>query len=114
VGFGGSCFKKDILNLVYICRHYGLEEVAGYWQSVIEINDYQKAHFVMTMLTAMFNTLSGKRICEKGAGIRGQGAGKQNRINVQESEAFESAFKQTHSGYRRGRFFGLSSLRPAG
>jgi UDPglucose 6-dehydrogenase len=63
VGFGGSCFKKDILNLVYICRHYGLEEVAGYWQSVIEINDYQKAHFVMTMLTAMFNTLSGKRIC---------------------------------------------------
>ena len=63
VGFGGSCFKKDILNLVYICRYYGLNEVAGYWQSVIEINEYQKTHFVMTMLSAMFNTLSGKRIC---------------------------------------------------
>ncbi|MDO9111142.1 MAG: UDP-glucose 6-dehydrogenase [Desulfatirhabdiaceae bacterium] len=63
VGFGGSCFKKDILNLVYICQHYGLNEVAQYWQSVIDINEYQKAHFVMTMLNAMFNTLSGKRIC---------------------------------------------------
>ena len=62
VGFGGSCFKKDILNLVYICRHYGLNEVAKYWESVIEINEYQKTHFVMTMLNAMFNTLAGKRI----------------------------------------------------
>ena len=62
VGFGGSCFKKDILNLVYICQYYGLNEVAEYWESVIEINEYQKAHFVMTMLNAMFNTLSGKRI----------------------------------------------------
>jgi UDPglucose 6-dehydrogenase len=62
VGFGGSCFKKDILNLVYICQYYGLNEVAKYWNSVIEINEYQKAHFVMTMLSAMFNTLSGKRI----------------------------------------------------
>ena len=63
VGFGGSCFKKDILNLVYICQYYGLNEVAKYWQSVVEINEYQKSHFVMTMLNAMFNTLSGKRIC---------------------------------------------------
>jgi len=63
VGFGGSCFKKDILNLVYICEHYGLNEAARYWQSVIDINEYQKSHFVMTMLSAMFNTLSGKRIC---------------------------------------------------
>jgi UDPglucose 6-dehydrogenase len=63
VGFGGSCFKKDILNLVYLCQYYGLNEVARYWQSVIEINDFQKTHFVMTMLNAMFNTLSGKRIC---------------------------------------------------
>lgn len=62
VGFGGSCFKKDIMNLVYLCRHYGLSEVARYWESVIEINEYQKAHFVMTMLNAMFNTLAGKRI----------------------------------------------------
>ncbi len=63
VGFGGSCFKKDILNLVYICRHYGLNEVADYWEGVVKINEYQKEHFIITMLSAMFNTLSGKRIC---------------------------------------------------
>ncbi len=63
VGFGGSCFKKDILNLVYICRHYGLNEVANYWQGVIDINEYQQEHFVVAMLNAMFNTLAGKRIC---------------------------------------------------
>ena len=63
VGFGGSCFKKDILNLVYLCRHYGLNEVADYWESVVKINDYQKERFVYNMLTAMFNTLAGKKIC---------------------------------------------------
>jgi len=63
IGFGGSCFKKDILNLVYICRHYGLEEVADYWESVVHINEYQKERFVRHMLTAMFNTLAGKKIC---------------------------------------------------
>jgi UDPglucose 6-dehydrogenase len=63
VGFGGSCFKKDILNLVYLCRHYGLEEVANYWEGVVKINDYQKERFVLNMLTAMFNTLAGKKIC---------------------------------------------------
>jgi len=62
VGFGGSCFKKDILNLVYLCRNYGLEEVANYWRSVVEINDYQKQRFVLTILKAMFNTLAGKKI----------------------------------------------------
>ncbi len=63
IGFGGSCFKKDILNLVYLCRHYGLEEVADYWEGVIKINNYQQERFVRNMLTAMFNTLAGKRIC---------------------------------------------------
>jgi UDPglucose 6-dehydrogenase len=63
VGFGGSCFKKDILNLVYLCRNYGLEEVADYWEGVVRINDYQQARFTRTMLKAMFNTLAGKRIC---------------------------------------------------
>ena len=38
VGFGGSCFQKDILNLVYLCRHYGLDEVANYWQQVVDVN----------------------------------------------------------------------------
>jgi UDPglucose 6-dehydrogenase len=63
VGFGGSCFKKDILNLVYLCRHYGLDDVAAYWESVVRINEYQQERFLATMLTAMFNTLAGKRIC---------------------------------------------------
>lgn len=63
IGFGGSCFKKDILNLVYLCRYYGLNEVADYWESVVGINEYQKDRFVLNMLTAMFNTLAGKRIC---------------------------------------------------
>ncbi len=62
VGFGGSCFKKDILNLVYICESYGLHEVARYWESVVEINDYQEKRFVKNMLTLMFNTVSGKNI----------------------------------------------------
>jgi UDPglucose 6-dehydrogenase len=62
VGFGGSCFKKDILNLVYIFRHYGLEEGADYWESVVKINEYQKERFTMQMLNSMFNTLCGKRI----------------------------------------------------
>jgi len=62
VGFGGSCFKKDILNLVYICRTYGLTEVADYWESVVEMNEYQKRRFVKNMLRAMFNTVAGKRI----------------------------------------------------
>jgi len=63
VGWGGSCFKKDILNLVYLCRHYGLDEVANYWEAVVSINEYQKERFVLTMLSAMFNTLAGKKIC---------------------------------------------------
>jgi UDPglucose 6-dehydrogenase len=63
VGFGGSCFKKDILNLVYLCRSYGLEEVADYWENVVKINEYQEQRFVLTILKAMFNTLAGKKIC---------------------------------------------------
>jgi UDPglucose 6-dehydrogenase len=62
VGFGGSCFRKDILNLVYLCEHYGLPEVAGYWRQVVDMNDYQSARFVRRMVAAMFNTLAGKRI----------------------------------------------------
>jgi UDPglucose 6-dehydrogenase len=63
IGFGGSCFKKDILNLVYISKHYGLDLVADYLHSIVQINDYQKERFVENMLYAMFNTLAGKRIC---------------------------------------------------
>ena len=63
IGFGGSCFKKDILNLVYLCRQYGLDEVADYWERVVTINSYQQERFIRTMLGAMFNTLVGKKIC---------------------------------------------------
>jgi UDPglucose 6-dehydrogenase len=62
VGFGGSCFKKDILNLVYICESYGLRETADYWESVLKINEYQESRFVRTMIREMFNTIAGKRI----------------------------------------------------
>ena len=66
VGFGGSCFKKDILNLVYIAASYGLHEVAQYWESVVDINEYQENRFVQTMLSSMFNTVAGKRIAVYG------------------------------------------------
>lgn len=62
VGFGGSCFKKDILNLVYICQSYGLTEVAEYWESVVKINGWQEHRFIRTILENMFNTVAGKRI----------------------------------------------------
>jgi len=62
VGFGGSCFKKDILNLVYICESYGLNEVALYWESVLAMNEFQDARFVRKMIREMFNTIVGKRI----------------------------------------------------
>lgn len=62
VGFGGSCFKKDILNLVYIAQSYGLTEVADYWEAVVRMNEWQEARFVRRMLAAMFNTVAGKRV----------------------------------------------------
>jgi UDPglucose 6-dehydrogenase len=62
VGFGGSCFQKDILNLVYLCRHFGLKEVADYWEQVIIMNDYQKNRFAQNIVNDMFNTISGKKI----------------------------------------------------
>ena len=63
VGFGGSCFQKDILNLSYLCQHFGLNEVADYWNQVVEMNNYQKNRFVQRIMNAMFNTVSGKNIC---------------------------------------------------
>jgi UDPglucose 6-dehydrogenase len=62
IGFGGSCFKKDILNLVYLCETYGLQVPADYWRQVVLMNDYQESRFVKTMLQSMFNTIAGKRI----------------------------------------------------
>ena len=61
-GFGGSCFQKDILNLVYLCNYYKLDEVAKYWQSVIEINDWQKSRISRIIVNNLFGNLSGKKI----------------------------------------------------
>lgn len=66
IGFGGSCFKKDILNLVYLCETYGLQEPADYWRSVVTMNEYQESRFVATMLHSMFNTIANKRIAVLG------------------------------------------------
>lgn len=62
VGFGGSCFQKDILNLVYLCEYYGLQEVADYWCKVVEMNDYQKKRFSAKIVETLFNTVNGKKI----------------------------------------------------
>lgn len=62
VGFGGSCFQKDILNLVYLCESFGLPEASAYWRSVVTMNDWQKSRFVEKIVRTLFNTVSGKRI----------------------------------------------------
>ena len=61
-GFGGSCFKKDISNLVYISNHYGLNEVAEYWQKVLTINSWQQKRFIELIVKKMFGTLTSKKI----------------------------------------------------
>lgn len=62
VGFGGSCFQKDILNLVYLSESLHLPEVAAYWNQVVQMNEYQKRRFTNRIITKLFNTLTGKRI----------------------------------------------------
>jgi len=66
VGFGGSCFQKDILNLVYLSGHFGLPEVAEYWRQVITMNEYQRKRFTRKVIHSLFNTLQGKRIAVLG------------------------------------------------
>jgi UDPglucose 6-dehydrogenase len=66
VGFGGSCFQKDILNLVYLCETYGLNECAAYWNQVVLMNDYQKKRFSEKIVAKMFNTVTGKKIAMLG------------------------------------------------
>jgi len=66
VGFGGSCFQKDILNLVYLCQQFGLPEVAAYWEHVVQVNDYQKRRFAAKIVGALFNTVADKKIAVLG------------------------------------------------
>jgi UDPglucose 6-dehydrogenase len=70
IGFGGSCFRKDILNLAYLCEHYGLPEAAEYWEQVVRMNEHQQRRFVSNMISAMFNSVAGKRIALFGAAFK--------------------------------------------
>jgi UDPglucose 6-dehydrogenase len=69
-GFGGSCFQKDILNLVYLCRHFGLPEVASYWESVVELNAWQQHRISRLIVQRLFGTVTGKRVAILGFALR--------------------------------------------
>ena len=92
VGFGGSCFQKDILNLVYLCRHYGLDEVAEYWHQVVKINDYQKNRFAQKIIDYFGGDLTGKTIAILGWAF------KANTNDSRESAAIYVAEKLYKSG----------------
>lgn len=62
IGYGGSCFQKDLLNLVYLCEHFNLPEVAKYWRGVIEINAYQKRRFAENVIDSLYRNICGKRL----------------------------------------------------
>lgn len=85
VGFGGSCFQKDILNLVYICEGLNLPEVAAYWQQVIDMNEYQKSRFSAKVVESLFNTVTDKRIAMLGFAF------KKNTGDTRESPAIHVA-----------------------
>lgn len=85
VGFGGSCFQKDILNLVYIAKTYGLDEVAEYWEQVILMNEHQKQRFSDNIVSTLYNTVSGKKITFFGWAF------KKNTNDTRESAAIKVA-----------------------
>ena len=66
VGFGGSCFQKDILNLAYLCEKFGLPEVSAYWESVVKMNDWQKHRFASRIVTGLYNSVADKKIAVLG------------------------------------------------
>ena len=82
-GFGGSCFQKDILNLVYLCRYYGLEDVASYWEQVVTLNTWQQHRISRLMVNRLFGTISGKRIAVLGFAF------KANTNDTRESPAIQ-------------------------
>jgi len=91
-GFGGSCFKKDISNLVYISNHYGLFEVAEYWQKVLDINAWQQKRFVELIVKKMFGTISSKKIAILGFSF------KANTNDTRESPAINICKKLIEEG----------------
>ena len=92
VGFGGSCFQKDILNLVYLCKYYGLEEVAEYWFQVVKINDFQKDRFAQKIIDYFKGDLIGKKIAILGWAF------KANTNDSRESSAIYVANKLYNAG----------------
>ena len=92
VGFGGSCFQKDILNLVYICKYFGLQEVAEYWHQVVKINEYQKDRFAQKIIDHFGGDLTGKRIAILGWAF------KANTNDTRESSAIYVAEKLFKAG----------------
>ena len=92
VGFGGSCFQKDILNLVYLCKYYGLEEVAEYWHQVVKINDYQKDRYAQKIIDYFGGDLNGKTIAILGWAF------KENTNDSRESPAIYVAEKLYKAG----------------
>ena len=92
LGFGGSCFQKDILNLVYLCRHYGLEEVAEYWHQVVKINKYQKNRFAQKIIDDFGGNIKEKKIAILGWAF------KANTNDSRESPAIYVATKLIKAG----------------
>ena len=92
VGFGGSCFQKDILNLVYLSKSYGLDEVAEYWHQVIKINDFQKNRFSNKIIFELYNTVNDKKICFYGWAF------KKNTNDTRESAAIYVADRLLDDG----------------
>tara|TARA_B100000989_G_scaffold135667_1_gene100819 strand:+ start:12530 stop:13936 length:1407 start_codon:yes stop_codon:yes gene_type:complete len=91
-GFGGSCFKKDILNLVYLCNFYGLREVAEYWGKVLEINSWQKNRITKIIFQKLFGTITSKNIAIFGFSF------KSNTNDTRESPAIEICHQLMHEG----------------
>lgn len=94
VGFGGSCFQKDLLNLSYLCEYFGLPEAAEYWAQVVKMNQYQKSRFCRNMIEKMFNTVSGKRIALWGFAF------KKDTNDTRESPAIQVAHELLHEDAR--------------
>ena len=92
VGFGGSCFQKDILNLVYLCKYFGLEEVAEYWHQVVKINDYQKERFAQIIIDHFGGDLVGKKIVVLGWAF------KPNTNDSRNSPSIDIAIKLLNAG----------------
>ena len=107
IGFGGSCFKKDILNLVYLCSYYGLQEVAAYWESVVKINEYQQERFIANILNNMFSTLAGKKICILGFAFKADTGDTQGKSG-------DLYYPQTTGGTCRSNYLRSQSAKKCG